>query len=559
MAPEFDYVIVGAGSAGCVLANRLSEDTATKVLLLEAGGRDSSMWIDIPAGFEVVMNTASINWGYESEPETHLDGRVIDTPRGKVLGGSSSINGMMFVRGNPLDYENWVEMGAAGWSYPEVLPYFKRSESFAGGGDDYRGGDGPLLTRQGSLESPLYRVFFEAAKEAGYLATPDHNGYQQEGFGPTSMSVNSARRCSTARGYLHPIRHRNNLKVETDALVSKLAVTGNRVGGVVYEQAGTRTQVAANREVILSAGSFNSPKLMMLSGLGPAPLLKEHGIAVKQSLPGVGENLIDHMGATVQVECAQPVSVQPATHGLGRLGAGLRWMVFKSGPAASNQLEGSGFIRTRAGVRYPDLQLDFMPVARKEGRHRHVPAAHGYQLHCGPMRPHSRGWVRLASNDPRERPRITYNYLAEEQDRVDMRNAVRLAREIFNQPAFDRYRKREIEPGPSVESDEDLDGWIRSAAKTVYHPTSTCRMGTDAMAVVDPQCRVHGIAGLRVVDTSIMPLVTSGNTNAPTIMIAEKAADMIKGVEPLPSAEVDFFIAEDWQSRQRQHEPVRRL
>ena len=353
MAPEFDYVIVGAGSAGCVLANRLSEDTATKVLLLEAGGRDSSMWIDIPAGFEVVMNTASINWGYESEPETHLDGRVIDTPRGKVLGGSSSINGMMFVRGNPLDYENWVEMGAAGWSYPEVLPYFKRSESFAGGGDDYRGGDGPLLTRQGSLESPLYRVFFEAAKEAGYLATPDHNGYQQEGFGPTSMSVNSARRCSTARGYLHPIRHRNNLKVETDALVSKLAVTGNRVGGVVYEQAGTRTEVAANREVILSAGSFNSPKLMMLSGLRPAPLLKEHGIAVKQSLPGVGENLIDHMGATVQVECAQPVSVQPATHGLGRLGAGLRWMVFKSGPAASNQLEGSGFIRTEPGSATP--------------------------------------------------------------------------------------------------------------------------------------------------------------------------------------------------------------
>ena len=342
-------------------------------------------------------------------------------------------------------------------------------------------------------------------------------------------------------------------------MVTRLSVAGNRVGGVICERAGTRTEVNARREVILSAGSFNSPKLLMLSGLGPAPHLKERGIAVKQALPGVGENLMDHMGALVQVECAQPVSVQPATHGLGRLGAGLRWILLKSGPASSNQLEATGFIRTRAGIRYPDLQLDFMPVARKEGRHVHVPAAHGYQLHCGPMRPHSRGWVRLASNDPRERPRITYNYLAEEQDRVDMRNAVRLAREIFNQPAFDPYRKREIEPGPSFESDDEIDAWVRSAAKTVYHPTSTCRMGTDAMAVVDAQCRVHGIEDLRVVDASIMPMVTSGNTNAPTIMIAEKAADMIKGVEPLPRAEVDFFVAEDWESKQRQRESARPL
>ena len=557
MATEFDYVIVGAGSAGCVLANRLSEDPDTQVLLLEAGGRDTNFWINVPAGFDSAIKVPSINWNYLSEVEPQLGGRRMDTPRGKVLGGSSSINGMMFVRGNPLDYENWVEMGATGWSYREVLPYFKRSETFSGGADDYRGGAGPIRTRRGPLESPLFQVFMEAAKEAGYYSTSDPNGYQQEGFGPMSMSVGEARRCSTARGYLHPIRHRNNLRVETDAMVNHLSVSGNRAGGVVYERGGLKIQADARREIILSAGSFNSPKLLMLSGLGPPRLLKEHGIEVTRSLPGVGENLVDHLGTVVQMECAKPVSVQPSTRGIGRLSTGLRWLLLKSGPAATNQLEASGFIRTRPGVRYPDLQLDFMPVAYHEAQLAPLPVAHGYQIHCGPMRPHSRGWVRLASSDPRDDPRITYNYLHEEQDRIDMRTAVKLAREIFSQPAFDPYRKRELEPGSSYVSDDDIDSFVRKTGKTVYHPTSTCRMGTDAMAVVDPQCRVHGIEGLRVVDASIMPMVTTGNTNAPTIMIAEKAADMIKGVEPMPAAEVDYFVADDWESKQRPGTPAR--
>ena len=387
MTSEFDYVIVGAGSAGCVLAHRLSEDPATTVLLLEAGGQDSNFWIKVPAGFASAIKVPAINWNYLSQAETQLGGRRIDSPRGKVLGGSSSINGMMYVRGNPLDYENWVEMGASGWGYREVLPYFKRSETFAGGADDYRGDTGPLLTQQGPMESPLFQVFIDAAVEAGYLRTSDPNGYQQEGFGPMSMTVGEAQRCSTARGYLHPVRHRNNLKIETDALANQLVVSGNRVGGVVYERDGSKIQADARREVILSAGSFNSPKLLMLSGLGPPALLNEHGIEVKQALPGVGENLIDHLGAVVQMECAQPVSAQPASRGLGRVSTGLRWLLFKSGPAASNQLEASGFIRTRAGVRYADLQLDFAPVAYHEGQLKPLPIAHGYQIHCGPMRP----------------------------------------------------------------------------------------------------------------------------------------------------------------------------
>ena len=549
---EFDYIIVGAGSAGCVLADRLTASGQHRVLLLEYGGSDRSVFIRMPSALAIPMNRKRYNWFYHSEPEPGLGGRRLHTPRGKVLGGSSSINGMVYVRGNPLDFERWQEEGASGWSYADVLPYFRRAETRASGGDDYRGGDGPLQTRYGSLQNPLHGAWLAAAREAGYPLTDDINGYQQEGFGRFDMTVGAGQRCSAAVAYLHPVRARRNLVVRTAALVQRVLFDGERAVGVEYRRGNASHRVHASREVIVSAGPINSPQLLKLSGLGPAAELREHGIDVVQDLPGVGENLHDHLEFYFQLACREPITLYSAMNPLAKAWIGARWLLSRSGLGATNHFETGGFIRSRAGVRYPDLQYHFLPLAVAYDGSSGA-SEHGFQAHVGPMRTRSRGWVRLRSADPAEAPRIFFNYLGEADDLVEMRACVRLTREIFAQPAFDRYRGREIQPGEGVQSDAEIDAFVRQHVESAYHPCGTCRMGgaDDALAVVDPETRVRGVSGLRVVDSSIMPSITTGNLNAPTIMLAEKAADHILGGPLLPRATTAYYVADDWQRSQR--------
>ena len=549
---SFDYVIVGAGSAGCVLADRLTQDGAYTVLVLEYGGSDHSLYIQMPAALSIPMNMDKYNWGYHTEPEPGLGGRRLHTPRGKVLGGSSSINGMVFARGNPQDFERWQEEGAAGWGYRHVLPYFRRAEHRAEGADEYRGDAGKLRVRCGTLENPLHRAWLEAGRQAGYPLTPDVNGFQQEGIGRLDMSVGDGQRCSAARAYLRPAMRRHNLIVRTRARANRIVFEGRRATGVNYRRGGQEFSVRARREVLLCCGPINSPQLLKLSGVGPAAELHALGIPLVQDLPGVGENLQDHLEFYFQVACKEPVTLYSSMNPFSKALIGARWLLFKDGIGASNQFETGGFIRSGVGVPYADIQYHFLPAAVSYDGTSLV-NEHAFQAHVGPMRSQSRGWVRLASANAQDPPRILFNYMSRDEDWTQMRACVRLTREIFAQQAFDRYRGRELQPGDDVRSDAEIDAFVRERVQTAYHPSCTCKMGRveDPLAVVDAETRVRGVTGLRVVDSSIMPSVTTGNLNAPTIMIAEKAADHILGRALLPESDAPYYIAADWQTRQR--------
>ena len=548
----YDYVIVGAGSAGCVLANRLTEDGKSSVLLIEFGGSDRAVVVQMPAALSIPMNMKRFNWGYETEPEPALNDRRIICPRGKALGGSSSINGLVYVRGHPLDYDRWEEEGARGWGFRDVLPYFRRAESRREGADAYRGGEGPLATRRGSLRNPLYSAFVEAGKQAGYPVSEDLNGEVPEGFGSFDMTVKNGVRWSAANAYLRPAMKRPNLTVVTHALAKKVLFEGKRAVGIAFERGGRLETARASREVILCGGAINSPQLLKLSGVGPAAELSALGIPVVHDLPGVGENLQDHLEFYFQVASKQPITLYGKTGLLSRAWVGLHWLLRDHGDGATNHFEAGGFIRSRAGISHPDIQYHFLPLAVSYDGNS-LATEHGFQVHVGSLRSKSRGSITLKSPDARDAPRIRFNYMSHPDDWTEMRACVRLTREIFAQSAFDPYRGREIQPGADCVTDDQIDAFLRDKLESAYHPSCACKMGSrsDPMAVVDPETRVIGVEALRVVDSSIMPSVTSGNLNAPTIMIGEKGADLILGKEPLPASNAPFWVAPNWREAQR--------
>ncbi|HET7409597.1 MAG TPA: choline dehydrogenase, partial [Paracoccaceae bacterium] len=531
---QADYVIIGSGSAGSALAYRLSEAGAS-VLVLEHGGSDWGPLIQMPGALSYPMGMASYTWGFETEPEPHLGGRVFAVPRGRVIGGSSSINGMVYVRGHARDYDHWAGEGATGWAYADVAPYFERMEHWHGPDEeesDWRGRDGPLHVTRGSWKTPLNAAFIEAGRQAGFELTPDYNGEKQEGFGPMEMTVWRGRRWSAANAYLRKALRRRNCRL-VRCLARRVVIEDGRAIGVEVERRGRIETIGANREVILAASSINSPKLLMLSGIGPAGHLAEHDIPVIADRPGVGQNLQDHLELYIQQACTQPVTLYRYWPILAKAWVGLNWALTRGGPGASNQFQSAAFLRSRAGVDYPDIQYHFLPIAvRYDGKA--AVKGHGFQAHVGPMRSNSRGRVSLRSADPEASPVIRFNYMSTEEDWTDFRHCVRLTREIFAQSAFDPYRGPEIQPGAAATSDEAIDAFIRANAESAFHPCGTCRMGRadDPGAVVDPECRVIGVEGLRVADSSIFPRITNGNLNAPSIMAGEKAADHVHGRDP---------------------------
>ncbi|MEM5496635.1 choline dehydrogenase [Paraglaciecola mesophila] len=547
----YHYIIVGAGSAGCVLANRLSEDANNQVLLLETGGSDKNIFIKMPTALSIPMNTEKLAWQFHTEAEPYLDNRKMHCPRGKVLGGSSSINGMVYVRGHAKDFDEWQEHGAQGWDYQSCLPYFQKAETFYLGKDAYRGDKGPLGVNNGNeMANPLYTAFIEAGKQAGYAATDDYNAAQQEGFGPMHMTVKDGVRSSASREYLDPVKSRKNLTIVTGALAEKVLLDGNKAVGVEYSINGNKTSAKASNEVVLSAGSIGSPHLLQLSGIGDSDTLTAAGVEVKHHLPGVGQNLQDHLEFYFQYKCKQPITLNGKLGLISKGLIGARWLFTRKGLGATNHFESCAFIRSKPGVEWPDIQYHFLPAAmRYDGRSAF--AGHGFQVHVGHNKPKSRGAVTIKSADPTQAPKIQFNYLQHQDDIEGFRACVRLTREIIEQSAFDDYRDDEIQPGKHIQTDEEIDAFVRQATESAYHPSCSCRMGEDAMAVVNSSTQVHGIQGLRVVDSSIFPTVPNGNLNAPTIMVAEKAADMILGRPALSQAPVDVAISSNWQTVQR--------
>ncbi|MBN7785743.1 choline dehydrogenase [Ponticoccus gilvus] len=547
-----DYIVIGAGSAGCAMAYRLAE-AGRSVLVIEHGGSDRGPFINMPGALSYPMNMRRYDWGFQTEPEPHLGNRRLVCPRGKVLGGSSSINGMIYVRGHARDYDHWRDQGCAGWGFADVLPYFKRMEDWHDGGHGgdpaWRGQGGPLHVTRGARVNPLTRAFVEAGRQAGYPITGDYNGHRQEGFGPFDMTVWKGERWSAAKAYLRPAQAMG--AEVTRAFARRLVIEEGRAVGVEVARGDRVEVIRAAREVIVSASAINSPKLLMLSGIGPAAHLAEHGIAVVADRPGVGQNLQDHLELYVQMAATQPVSLAKYWNLAGKAWVGAQWLLARKGPGASNQFESAGFIRSRAGIDYPDLQYHFLPIAvRYDGRV--APEGHGFQAHVGPMRSPSRGSVTLRSADAGADPRILFNYMSEAQDWQDFRTAIRLTREIFAQPAFDPYRGKELQPGAEAQSDEALDAVIREHAESAYHPCGTCRMGAvdDPRSVVDPEGRVIGVEGLRVADSSLFPRITNGNLNAPSIMVGEKIADHVLG-RRLPPDNAEPWLHPAWQTAQR--------
>lgn len=551
MSNHYDYIIVGAGSAGCVLANRLSEDSSNKVLLLETGGSDKSIFIKMPTALSIPMNTDKYAWQFHTQPEPYLDDREMHCPRGKVLGGSSSINGMVYVRGHAKDFDEWQQHGANGWDYQSCLPYFQKAESFYLGENAYRGGKGPLGVNNGNeMQNPLYTTFIKAGVEAGYASTDDYNASQQEGFGPMHMTVKNGVRSSASREYLDPVKSRSNLTVITGALAQKVIIDGKKATGIEYKVNGNVQTAHAAKEVVLSAGPIGSPHILQLSGIGDKDILEKAGVEVKHHLPGVGQNLQDHLEFYFQYKCKQPITLNGKLGLISKGLIGAKWLFTRKGLGATNHFESCAFIRSKPGVEWPDIQYHFLPAAmRYDGRSAF--AGHGFQVHVGHNKPKSRGSVTIQSANPEQPPQILFNYLQHKDDIEGFRACVRLTRDIIEQSAFDDYRDEEIQPGKHIQTDEEIDAFVRQAVESAYHPSCSCKMGEDDMAVVNSNTQVHGIEGLRVVDSSIFPTVPNGNLNAPTIMVAEKAADIILGNVALQKANADVAMTQNWQETQR--------